>query len=50
MSCFHFRKHLLKAGTFKVGTGITIIYKENRVRKMVFFRILQKDSFLVFYG
>ena len=37
---FDFCQHLLKAGTVKVSSTVSIVYEENRIGKTVFPRVL----------
>ena len=44
---FNFIQHLLKAGAFKVGSGVSVINKVNRVKKVVISRIIAENTALI---
>lgn len=50
MTCFHFCQHLLGSRTLKIGTGVSIVYKEHRIGKVMFSCILQENGLLILNG
>ena len=47
---FDFIQHLLEAGAIKVRSAVSVVNKENRIQKMVIFRVCAEDAFLIAYG
>ena len=47
---FDFIQHFLKAGAIEVRSAVSVINKENRIQKMVIFRVCAEDAFLIAYG
>ncbi len=44
---FNFIQHLLKARAFKIGSSVSVINKENRVKKVVISCIIAEDAALI---
>ena len=45
-SRFDLRKHGLEAGAVVVGAAVPVVNEKGRVRKAIFFSILEQDHFL----